>query len=77
ETERIVTEIERDVPALVEVLTAYAMIDLPDRTREFIRAWNRGPKALEELLVTEVGRSMLAGMVIEHARQERNRDDAA
>lgn len=77
ESDRILREIEREVPALVEILTAYAMIDIADRTREFVRAWNRGHKALRELLVTEVGRAMLAGMILERARMGGGAGEAA
>lgn len=77
ESDRILREIEREVPAVVEILTAYAMIDIAERTREFVRAWNRGQKALQDLLVTEVGRAMLAGMIIERARTGGGANEAA
>lgn len=64
----VLAALEREVPAVRQVLEGYAMLDVEDRLRTLVRAWNCGQEAVVQFLVQEVAESMLAGMIVERAR---------
>lgn len=69
QAEAALEELERELPSVRQVLATYAMLDLPERTRDFIAAWNQGPDAVQEHLVATLASGMVVGMLVERMRR--------
>lgn len=67
---QVLASLEAEVPAIRDVLQGFAVLDLPDRMRELVAAWNRGQEAVAQFLVAGTVRDILIGMVIERARRD-------
>ncbi len=68
--DRAMKALEIELPAVLHVLSGYAMLDAEDRYGTLTKAWNKGPDAVRGFLVNHMAVGMLCGMLVERARWE-------
>ncbi len=68
--DRAMKALEIELPAVLHVLSGYAMLDAEERYGTLVKAWNRGPDAVRGFLVNHMAMGMLCGMIVERARWE-------
>lgn len=64
----MMADLRTELPAVVEVVSAFHYLQLPETVRCFIRAYNSGREQLETHLLGQLTAAMISGMLLERAR---------